>query len=132
MDIFELTPQIDTVVTKLTHPQTGDPLEHEGEEMWIERYLPHTGEYKKSQYSKTQKYLKKSQEAQEEIQIDLFEAEEDRLDIMVQTTISWKLYYGGEWVKFTPAKAKEIYGKASWIIDQLQVQENNTDVFMKA
>lgn len=132
-DIFDLTPKNDTVVTQLTDPRDGSQLTHEDKGMWIERYLPHTPQYKKAQYKHTQKYLKAAQKAgNKDVDIDLFEAEGDRIEVLAETTVSWEIYYGGEWVKFTPEKAKEIYTKAFWMVDQLQEDENSAEVFMKA
>ena len=66
MDLSSLTPQKDTVVTKLTNPQivtkideegnqyeepSGETLTHNKKEMWIERYLPHTDEYNRRNIS---------------------------------------------------------------------------------
>jgi hypothetical protein len=132
MDIFDLTPQKDTVIVELTDPRDDSPLVHNKKKMFIERYLPHTEEYKKAQYKKTQKYLKMAQkQGNTDVDIDLYEAETDRVDVMAETTVSWQLYYGGEWIEFSPEKAKEIYTKAYWIVDQLQQGENSTDVFTK-
>ncbi len=131
-DLFDFTPQRDTVVTYLTNPTDNKPLEHDGTQMWIERYLPHTKEYKKAQYQRTQKYLKAAQaKGDTNIDIDLFEAEQDRTEVLAETTVAWGIYYGGEWVKLTPKKAKEIYTKAYWIADQLQEDENSAEVFTK-
>ena len=75
-DLMSLTPQKDTVVTKLIDPRDGSPLKHDKKEMWIERYLPHTAEYKQAQYKRTQKYLKAAQKAKNtDVDIDLYEAE---------------------------------------------------------
>jgi len=147
MDLSSLTPQKDTVVTKLTNPQivtkideegnqyeepSGETLTHNKKEMWIERYLPHTAEYKQAQYKRTQKYLKAAQKAKNtDVDIDLYEAEKDRVEVMAETTVAWQIYYDGEWVEFTPEKAQEIYTKAFWIVEQLQEEENSADVFTK-
>jgi len=132
MDLTDLTPQKDTVVTKLVDPRDGSPLKHNKQEMWIERYLPHTGEYKKAQYKRTQKYLKAAQKSKgKESDFDLYEAEQDRVEIIAETTVAWKIYYGGEWVELSVEKAKEIYTKAFWIVEQLQEEENSADVFTK-
>ena len=131
-DLMDLTPQRDTIKTELVHPTTQEPLEHEGQPMWVERYLPHTPEYKKSQYSRTQKYLKSAQsKGKADVDIDLYEAEQDHIEVMAETTVAWNIYFGGEWLKFTPKKAKEVYGKAFWILDQLQEDENSAEVFTK-
>src|SRR6056297_2334743 len=132
MDLNTLTPQKDTVVTKLTDPRDGSPLTHNKKEMWIERYLPHTADYKQAQYKRTQKYLKAAQKAKSaDVDIDLYEAEQDRVEVMAETTVAWQIYYGGEGLEFTPEKAKEIYTKAFWIVEQLQEEENSADVFTK-
>jgi len=131
-DLMSLTPQKDTVVTKLIDPRDGSPLKHDKKEMWIERYLPHTADYKQAQYKRTQKYLKAAQKAKNtDVDIDLYEAEQDRVEVMAETTVAWQIYYDGEWVEFTPEKAKEIYTKAFWIVEQLQEEENSADVFTK-
>ena len=132
MDLSSLTPQKDTVVTKLIDPRDGSQLKHDKKEMWIERYLPHTAEYKQAQYKRTQKYLKAAQKAKNtDVDIDLYEAEQDRVEVMAETTVAWQIYYDGEWVEFTPEKAQEIYTKAFWIVEQLQEEENSADVFTK-
>jgi len=132
MDLSSLTPQKDTVVTKLIDPRDGSPLKHDKKEMWIERYLPHTADYKQAQYKRTQKYLKAAQKAKNtDVDIDLYEAEKDRVEVMAETTVAWQIYYDGEWVEFTPEKAQEIYTKAFWIVEQLQEEENSADVFTK-
>jgi len=147
MDLNDLSPQRDTVVTYLNNPASYEeifddegnvvdykyyPLEHDGHPMWIERYLPHTAEYKKSQYKRTQKYLKSAQKAKDgNADIDLYEAEQDRIEVMAETTVAWQIYYGGEWIEFSPEKAKDIYTKAFWIVEQLQEEENSADVFTK-
>ena len=132
MDLSSLTPQKDTVVAKLIDPRDGSPLKHDNKEMWIERYLPHTAEYKQAQYKRTQKYLKAAQKAKNtDVDIDLYEAEQDRVEVMAETTVAWQIYYDGEWVEFTPEKAQEIYTKAFWIVEQLQEEENSADVFTK-
>jgi len=132
MDLSSLTPQKDTVVTKLIDPRDGSPLKHDKKQMWIERYLPHTAEYKQAQYKRTQKYLKAAQKAKNtDVDIDLYEAEKDRVEVMAETTVAWQIYYDGEWVEFTPEKAQEIYTKAFWIVEQLQEEENSADVFTK-
>jgi len=132
MDLSNLTPQRETQVTKLTDPRDGSPLTHDKKEMWVERYLPHTEEYKKAQYKRTQKYLKAAQaKGKDSGDIDLYEAEKDRIEVMAETTVAWQLYYGGEWIEFTPEKAKEIYTKAFWVVEQLQEGENSADVFTK-
>ncbi len=132
MDLSTLTPQRETQITKLTDPRDGSPLTHDKKEMWVERYLPHTEEYKKAQYKRTQKYLKAAQaEGKNTGDIDLYEAEKDRIEVMAETTVTWQLYYGGEWIEFTPEKAKEIYTKAFWVVEQLQEGENSADVFTK-
>lgn len=132
-DLFDLTPQKSTVVTKLTDPRDSKLLKHDKQEMWIERYLPHTAEYKKSQYKRTQKYLKAAQASGDKnVDVDLFEAEQDRIDVMAETTTAWHIYFGGEWLELSPEKAKEIYTKAYWIVDQLQESENKADAFTKA
>jgi len=132
MDLSSLTPQKDTVVAKLIDPRDGSPLKHDNKEMWIERYLPHTAEYKQAQYKRTQKYLKAAQKAKNtDVDIDLYEAEQDRVEVMAETTVAWQIYYDGEWAEFTPEKAQEIYTKAFWIVEQLQEEENSADVFTK-
>lgn len=132
MDLNDLTPQRETQVTKLTDPRDGSPLTHNKKEMWVERYLPHTEEYKKAQYKRTQKYLKAAQaKGKDNSDIDLYEAEKDRIEVMAETTVAWQLYYGGEWLEFTPEKAKEIYTKAFWVVEQLQEGENSADIFTK-
>ncbi len=131
MDLNDLSPQRDTVITYLTDPRDGSPLTHNKKKMWIERYLPHTAEYKKAQYKRTQKYLKTAQKSKGEAEIDLYEAEQDRIAVMAETTVGWEIYFGGEWVKCTPEKANEIYTKAFWIVEQLQEEENSADVFTK-
>ena len=132
MDLSSLTPQKDTVVTKLIDPRDGSPLKHDKKEMWMERYLPHTADYKQAQYKRTQKYLKAAQKAKNtDVDIDLYEAEQDRVEVMAETTVAWQIYYDGEWVEFTPEKAQEIYTKAFWIVEQLQEEENSADVFTK-
>ena len=132
-DLFDLTPQKDTVTTKLVDPRDQSPLEHDGHEMWVERYLPHTSEYKKAQYKRTQKYLKAAQKkGDKNVDVDLFEAEQDRVEVMAETTKSWQIFFGGEWLEFDEDKAKEIYTKAFWIVEQLQEDENTADVFTKA
>jgi len=132
MDLNDLTPQRDTVKTKLIDPRDGSPLKHDKKEMWIERYLPHTAEYKQAQYKRTQKYLKAAQKAKTtDVDIDLYEAEKDRVEVMAETTVAWQIYLGGEWVEFTPEKAKEIYERAFWIVEQLQREETEADVFTK-
>ncbi len=133
MDLSTLTPQKDTTKTKLTDPRDGSPLKHDKKEMWIERYLPHTSEYKQAQYKRTQKYLKAAQKSKTaDVDIDLYEAERDRVEVMAETTVAWQIYYGGEWLEFTPEVAKDIYTKAFWIVEQLQEEENSADVFTKA
>ena len=131
MDLNDLSPQRDTVITYLTDPRDGSPLTHNKKKMWIERYLPHTAEYKKAQYKRTQKYLKAAQKSKGEADIDLYEAEQDRIAVMAETTVGWEIYFGGEWVQYTPEKANEIYTKAFWIVEQLQEEENSADVFTK-
>jgi hypothetical protein len=147
MDISNLAPQKDTVVTKLTNPKivtkfddegneykapSGEILTHDKKEMWVERYLPHTDEYKQSQYKRTQKYIKAAQKTNNtNIDIDLYEAEKDRIEVMAETTAAWQIYYGGEWLEFTPEKAKEVYTTFFWIVEQLQEEENSVDVFTK-
>jgi hypothetical protein len=132
MDLNDLTPQRDTVVTKLVDPRDGKPLTHNKKEMWIERYLPHTAEYKQAQYKRTQKYLKAAQKAKTtDVDIDLYEAETDRVEVMAETTVAWAVYFGGEWIEFSPETAKDIYTKAFWIVEQLQEEENSADVFTK-
>src|SRR6056297_2396200 len=146
MDLSSLTPQKDTVVTYLKAPadfetteggkkkkyKQGDRLSHDGKDFWVERYLPHTSEYKQAQYKRTQKYLKAAQKAKNtDVDIDLYEAEKDRVEVMAETTVAGEIYFGGEWVEFTPEKAQEIYTKAFWIVEQLQEEENSADVFTK-
>ena len=131
MDLNDLSPQRDTVITYLTDPRDGSPLTHNKKKMWIERYLPHTAEYKKAQYKRTQKYVKAAQKSKGEADIDLYEAEQDRIAVMAETTVGWEIYFGGEWVQYTPEKANEIYTKAFWIVEQLQEEENSADVFTK-
>jgi hypothetical protein len=132
MDLNDLSPQRDTVVTYLSDPRDGSELTHNKKKMWIERYLPHTAEYKKAQYKRTQKYLKSAQQAKDgNADIDLYEAEQDRIEVMAETTVAWQIYYGGEWVEFSPETAKDIYTKAFWIVEQLQEEENSADVFTK-
>lgn len=130
MDLNELKPQRNTVVTKLVHPISGDPLKHNKKEMWIERYLPHTEEYKKKKYALTQKYLKAAQESGDR-EMDLFEIEQDNIGLMAETTVAWQLYYDGDWIEFSAEKAKALYKEAFWISEQLQEKENSADVFTK-
>ena len=148
MDLSSLTPQKDTVVTYLKAPvdvpttdekgkksviKQGKTLHECGTEMWIERYLPHTSEYKQAQYKRTQKYLKAAQKAKTtEVDVDLYEAEQDRVEVMAETTVAWQVYFDGEWIEFTPEKAKELYTNAFWIVEQLQEEENSADVFTKS
>lgn len=128
MDLNTLTPKIDTVKTELVHPSTQEPLKHNKKQFWIERHLPHTKEYKKVKYAITQKYINAAQESGKR-DIDLYEAEVDTIEVMVQTTVGWQLYYDGEWIEFTPEKAREIYTKAFWIVEQLQEKETSVDLF---
>lgn len=128
MDIKDLTPKSNTVKVELKHPQTGEPLKHNKKQMFVERYLPHTKEYKKVKYAITQKYLKRAQETDSR-DIDLFEADMDTIELFAKTTASWQLFWDGEWVEFTQGKAMEVYEEAFWIADQLQEGENSADVF---
>jgi len=130
MDLNELKPQRNTVVTKLKHPLTGEPLKHNKKDMWVERYLPHTKEYKKLKYALTQKYMKKAQESGDS-EVDLLEIEQDNISLMAETTVAWQVFYDGEWIEFTPEKAQKLYEEAFWIAEQLQEQENSADVFTK-
>lgn len=128
MDIKDLTPKSNTVKVELKHPQTGEPLKHNKKQMFVERYLPHTKEYKKVKYAITQKYLKRAQETDSR-DIDLFEADMDTFELLAKTTSSWQLYWDGEWIELTEEKAMEVYQEAFWIADQLQEGENSADVF---
>jgi len=132
-DLMSLTPQKDTIKVELINPVDGKPLSHDKKVMWVERLLPHTGEYKKSQYKRSQKYIKAAQKSGNggDVDIDLYQAEEDRIEIMAETTVAWNIYFGGEWIKYTPEMAKEIYTKAFWIAEQLQIGENEANVFTK-
>jgi len=132
MDLSDLSPKRDTVVTYLKDPRDGSDLTHNKKKMWVERFLPHTEQYKRAQYQRTQKYLAAAQQSKEgKSNIDLFEAEVDRIEVMAETTISWQIYYEGEWLELDTEKAKEIYKKAFWIVEQLQEEENSADVFTK-
>lgn len=124
MDLNELTPKKQTNKTTLKHPKTGEPLKHNKKEMWIERYLPHTSEYKKVRYAHAQKYLNKKQE-----DISLFEVEQDGLELLVGTTANWQIFYDGQWVEFTKDNARKVYTEAFWIADQLKEDEDSVDLF---
>jgi len=133
MDLMQFSHKEDTFTTILKSPVDGTTLLHDEIEMYITRLLPHTDKYKKTQYGKLQKYVSISRDkGSTDPEIDLYQAEKDRVDIISQTITDWKLFYEDHWVEFSPKKAKEVFSKAPWILDQLQEGEDKATGFTKA
>lgn len=131
-DIFDFAIKSDTEKTILKNPNTQEPLLHEETEMFIERYLPHTAEYKRSQYSHMQKYVKDGGVEFDPKTADLYEMEKDRIEVLAETVSSWAVFYNGEWLPYTKESAVELFNKAPWIVDQLNKAEESIVGFTKA
>lgn len=134
MDLLDLMPKSDDIVTVLRHPQTNDILTNEdGSDMTITRYSPYSKEYEEAADGQVDVALKKAR-ASEDKDISFAESKALRTQFLVDTIKEWNITFGGEKIKFSKKKALEIISdpRAFWIKDQLEEEENNVKGFTKA
>lgn len=133
MDLMNIIPSSDDIVTTLRHPKTNEILKNDdGSEMTITRYSPFSKEY--SIVADTQVdtaiNLARSSEGKD---ITYSEGKALRSQLIVDTIKEWNITFG-EKVKFSKKKATEILEdpRCFWIKDQLEEDEEKAKVFTKA
>lgn len=130
MDLFDLTPDSDTIEVTLMHPNTDEVLTNEdGSAMTVELYAPHSKEYKAAMHEQTNKQLKKTKGGRKEIEVRAEELEKAGLDLLVKVTKSWNITYKGSQPGLD--KAEEVYETVFWIKDQIERGLSETLDFTK-
>lgn len=132
MDLKDLIPESDIVIVTLKHPSTQEVLKNgDGSDMTISFAAPHSKEYKKVVHDQTNKRLKKMQ-GKNRLEITAEEIEEATLETLTKTTKDWDITFGGEKIKLTDEKAREVYEKVFWIKSQVEQALENYFSFTKA
>lgn len=132
MDILDLMPNIEDVVTTLKHPKTGEVLTNEdGSPMTITRYSPYSKEYEQAADSQMDVALKKAR-LSEDKDISFADSKAMGVKFLADTTKSWNITFSKEQPKFSAKKALEIYSlpAAFWIKSQLEEDEAKVKDFM--
>jgi len=130
MDLFDLTPDSDTIEVTLVHPNTDEVLYNEDKTpMTITMYAPHSKEYKAAMHEQTNKQLKKSKGGRKEMDLRAEELEKAGLDLLVKVTKEWNITYKGD--KPDLSMAEDVYDTVFWIKDQIEQGLNETLDFTK-
>ena len=100
----------------LRHPSTDEPLEHDGEKMWI-RVLGEDSDVLRNKATTIRR--KKARQFVRNQQADITTTPEEDLDFLVSATVDWRLFFDGEWIDCTREKKEEIFSKYHWIARQV-------------
>lgn len=133
-DLLDLVPKNNTIEIILKNPIPGDNYDdilfnEDGTEMSVTVYAPHSREYKAAVHNQTQKRLKVAQDKkQREFTFDDFE--DISLELFADTTVDWNITWDKKTPKFDKKLAKEVYGKAFWIKEQIDRGVQEASVFI--
>ena len=128
MFLYDTLPTSDTVTVELTYK--GKTMENDDKTpMTIEAYLPHTKEYKAAMHERVDASFEK--ERKEEY-FKAAELEQVAVDFMAKTTRDWNISVSAKEqnVKFSVKKAKEVYAKYPFIMEQVRREVEKAEDFI--
>ena len=132
MDLMDLKPKSDVVVTTLTHPNTGEVLTNDsGTDMTITVYANHSKEYKAALHKQQDKRIAAVQKGNES-NISSAQLEKDVITLLATITKEWDITYNKETPKLNEATAKSLYEDVFWLKDQVESALNSNLVFTTA
>lgn len=131
MDLSNLIPTDDTIVVTLKHPITDEPLtKDDGKEMTITVYAPHSAQYKSVIHEQTNKRIQKASKGKK-ISFTAEDIENATLELLAKTTKEWAIQLNGKSPKCSYTEAVELYGKLSWLKQQVLDAQEDYNSFLK-
>tara|TARA_R100001086_G_scaffold215190_1_gene131307 strand:+ start:830 stop:1210 length:381 start_codon:yes stop_codon:yes gene_type:complete len=125
MDLKDLKPKSDLVVTELMHPGTGDPLLHDdGRPFTVTTYATHSKGYKEALYEQANRRIKQKDKEFKAEDVDI-----NALELLSNITTDWDIIYDGKPLKLTKGKAKEVYDELFWIRNQVEDSIGSFEAF---
>lgn len=133
MDLLDFKPTTDTVEVILKHPGNGEILTHDkpNKPMTITVYLPHSRVYKDALHEQTNKRIQKAQK-KKGMSFTAEDVEMASLELQAKATKDWDITLGKEKIKFSVAKAIEVYSDFPWIVAQIDEAVEEATSFTKA
>lgn len=126
MDLKDFEPKSDTLTISLLD-SNGNPIADENSAFTIDLYKAHTTQARKVLYELNDRAIERKRDAKTE------EVYGDYYDKAARLTAGWDLIYDGAPLPFSVEKARELYEKFPWIIEQVYkaINESESDSFMK-
>jgi len=131
-DLSQLVP-MDTFPVEIKHPVTGEAmLTSAGEPQTITVYGPYSEKFKEVAHAQAKARMSKIAKSKGKNEMSVADMNEYSLQVLAATTYDWNLEWSGAPLEYSEAKAKEIYAKLPWLIDQVRVaQDDVTNFFGK-
>ena len=122
-DLKNLIPDDSPVVVHLKHPNTGEDLG-----MTIKVASRHSDAYENYMYARAQARI----DQEDTSELTLKDMRDESIKMFSALTIEWTLVFDGKTPRVTPKKAEEIYRKAKWVVDQIDVAMSEREAFTHA
>jgi hypothetical protein len=98
--------------------------------MSVTVYAPYTKKYRSAGFSLAQRSMKGG-DKKDIMDFTFEELEASGAELLAEVTVDWDITYGGKKIKFTKAKAKEIYEEFFWMKGQIEEAIGNSLDFTK-
>jgi len=122
MDLSEFLPKSDVVTVDLVNPKTKEPLG-----MSVTVHANHTPEFKDVNYAYIDKAIAKRDAGEV---VSSRDADEGRVNLLAEITVSWDITIDGKKPKLTVEKAKEVYNLLPFIRNQIEAKLEESEGFI--